>query len=324
MNIVYTVDDKFVPQLATGIYSVCKNNETEDITFYVISKGISESNKKNLVDWVASLKQKIDIIELDDISNYIDFEFDTSSWNDIVLARLFFDKLLPDSVDKILYLDGDTMVRGSLVELWNTDMKEYVLAAAIEPTANKVRKEAIHLNINEPYYNAGVLLINMRNWKEVYAGKKVLDFYKKHNGKLFANDQCAINGSLKDYILQISISCNFCNTYRFYPYKTLVKITSPTPFIGKDEFEKIKSNPSIIHFLGEERPWRLGNKHPYTKEYLNYWNSTPWKNSLLEDGWQTYFKAFNLFNSITKPFPLIRYKIIDTLIPYMIKHRKKS
>ena len=90
------------------------------------------------------------------------------------------------------------------------------------------------------------------------------------------------------------------------------------------EFEKIKSNPSIIHFLGEERPWRLGNKHPYTKEYLNYWNSTPWKNSLLEDGWQTYFKAFNLFNSITKPFPLIRYKIIDTLIPYMIKHRKKS
>ena len=62
MNIVYTVDDKFVPQLATGIYSVCKNNETEDITFYVISKGISESNKKNLVDWVASLKQKIDII----------------------------------------------------------------------------------------------------------------------------------------------------------------------------------------------------------------------------------------------------------------------
>ena len=215
MNIVYTVDDKFVPQLATGIYSVCKNNETEDITFYVISKGISESNKKNLVDWVASLKQKIDIIELDDISNYIDFEFDTSSWNDIVLARLFFDKLLPDSVDKILYLDGDTMVRGSLVELWNTDMKEYVLAAAIEPTANKVRKEAIHLNINEPYYNAGVLLINMRNWKEVYAGKKVLDFYKKHNGKLFANDQCAINGSLKDYILQISISYNFCNTYRF-------------------------------------------------------------------------------------------------------------
>lgn len=178
MNIVYTVDDKFVPQLATGIYSVCKNNETEDITFYVISKGISESNKKNLVDWVASLKQKIDIIELDDISNYIDFEFDTSSWNDIVLARLFFDKLLPDSVDKILYLDGDTMVRGSLVELWNTDMKEYVLAAAIEPTANKVRKEAIHLNINEPYYNAGVLLINMRNWKEVYAGKKYLIFIK--------------------------------------------------------------------------------------------------------------------------------------------------
>ena len=41
MNIVYTVDNKFVPQLATGICSICENNKEEDVCFYVVSKGIT-------------------------------------------------------------------------------------------------------------------------------------------------------------------------------------------------------------------------------------------------------------------------------------------
>ena len=48
------------------------------------------------------------------------------------------------------------------------------------------------------------------------------------------------------------------------------------------------------------------------------------KVSPLELGWENYFKAFNLFNTVMKPFPMLRYKIMDTLIPIMIKHRKKS
>lgn len=324
MNIVYTVDNKFVPQLATCICSVCENNKKEEITFYVVSKGISKGNKARLESYVESYGQKISIIELGDVKNYIDFEFDTSSWNDIVLARLVFDRLLPETVEKVLYLDGDTMVRGSLHKLWQTDISDYVLGAAIEPTANEERKHAIGLHVDEPYYNAGVLFINMKKWREMNAGKMVLDFYQMHNGKLFANDQCAINGALKDYILQIPVSYNFCNTYRFYPYKTLVKMTSPAKFCTRQEYEAIKKNPMIIHFLGEERPWRVGNKHTYTKEYMKYWNKTPWKDSELEYGWERYFKAFNLFNLMMKPFPYLRFKIMDKLIPVFIRHRKKS
>ena len=268
--------------------------------------------------------KKICIIELSNVKDYIDFDFDTSSWNDIVLARLFFDRLLPNDVDKIIYLDGDTMVRGSLHDLWSIDLSNYVIGAAVEPTANSERKKAISLELTKPYYNAGVLLINMEKWKEMNAGKIVLNFYKEHQGRLFANDQCAINGALKDYILQIPISYNFCNSYRFYNYKALVKMMKPTKFISKEDYQVQCNNPIIIHFLGEERPWRVGNKHTYTNEYMFYWNKTPWANTPLELGWENYFKAFNLFNTVMKPFPMLRYKIMDTLIPIMIKHRKKS
>lgn len=324
MNIVYTVDDKFVPQLATGICSICENNEMEEIEFYIISKGISNLNKEKLTKYIKSYNKNVTIIELLNVKDYINFDFDTSSWNDIVLARLFFDRLLPDGVDKILYLDGDTMVRRNLRDLWKVDLSDYVIGAAIEPTANKKRKKAIGLELAMPYYNAGVLLINMKKWKEIGAGKLVLDFYKEHQGRLFANDQCAINGALKEWIRQVPIIYNFCNSYRFYNYKSIVKMMKPTKFISKDEFKRQCASPVIIHFLGEERPWRIGSTHTYTREYLNYWRKTPWKDTPLEEGWEIYFKVFNLFNILMKPFPSLRYKIIDALIPFVIKHRKKS
>ena len=94
MNIVYTLNDKFVPQVAAGICSVCENNlNASNINFYLISNGISDENKALLKEFVKSYKRKISIIELGDIKKYFDFEFDTTGWNSIVLARLIVDKL---------------------------------------------------------------------------------------------------------------------------------------------------------------------------------------------------------------------------------------
>lgn len=77
MNIVYTVDNKFVPQLATGICSVCENNKDVDICFYVVSKGITQTNKNKLKEFVENYGKKIIIIELSNVKDYIDFDFDT-------------------------------------------------------------------------------------------------------------------------------------------------------------------------------------------------------------------------------------------------------
>ena len=45
--------------------------------------------------------------------------------------------ILSKNIDKIIYLDGDTIVRGCLGELWNLDMKNKIIGMSIEPTANK-------------------------------------------------------------------------------------------------------------------------------------------------------------------------------------------
>lgn len=323
MNILYTLNDKFVPQVAAGITSVCENNKDfKEINFYLMSMGITDTNKKKLQKYIKKYKRNIVFIELDNLNKYFDFDFDTNGWNPIVLARLLLDKLLPKELDRVLYLDGDTIVRDSLTELWKTDMNGYAIAASIEPTIDKKRKKSMEM-AGFPYYNAGVLLVDLKKWRKDKVGEQIINYYHNHDGKLFANDQDAINGSQKGKIYTLSPRYNFYNIFYQYSYRFLSRLCD-FEYISRDIYKYAVDNPAIIHYLGEERPWRIGNKHKYRDDYLKYLNMTPWANQNMESGWKFYFLCWNCFNFLTKPFPSLRYNIINRLIPVFMKYRSKK
>ena len=293
------------------------------IRVFIVGQGISQNSKNKFVSMAKEYNRTIEIIPLNSLDEYIDFEFDTGGWNPIVLARLILDKLLPTDVDKVLYLDGDTINVASLSDLWNTDLEDKVLGGCIEATVNKKQKESLGM-LHMPYINAGVLLINLKLWKENSIGKKILSYYKDNAGKLFANDQDAINGTLKGKIYYLNPRYNFYNIYWFYPYKVLSDLMGDAYYYTKEEVDFAIQSPAIIHYLGEERPWRKGNKHKFKIYYEKYLAETPWGDDQLELGWEKYFQFWNLFNIVMCPFPKLRYNIINTMIPYMMKWRKKQ
>lgn len=324
MNILYTTNDKFVAKVAASICSVFENNKQEkDICIYIIGQGISKENIHRFDKLQSKYNRRIEILEMKEVSDYLDFSFDTNGWNPIVLARLLLDKFLPEEVEKVLYIDGDTINLASLAELWQFDLQEKVLGGCIEATVSK--KQKIYLGMEKiPYINAGVLLIDLKKWREEETGKRILQFYQANNGNLFANDQDAINGSLKGKIYYLPPKYNFYNIYWFYNYKTLKKLMGKADYYTKEVYNESVNNPAIIHYLGEERPWRKGNHHKYKKEYVKYLKLTPWKNEPEENGWETYFKCWDIFNRIVRPFPMLRYRIINGLIPFFMKWRKKQ
>ena len=212
MHILYTLNDKFVPQVAAWICSVCENNEKWTVQFHIISSWITESNQKELKKLAEKYDNKLFIYELKPLEEYFDFKFDTNWWNPIVLARLLVDKILPDNIDKLLYLDWDTIVRWNLNDLWNTDTKNKTIWMSIEPTEDKTRKDSLWLH-DYPYCNAWVLLINMKRFREIWAWKTIINYYREHDGQLFANDQDAINASMKDEIYILPPKYNFYNIF---------------------------------------------------------------------------------------------------------------
>lgn len=334
MNIVYTSDNNFVPQIAAAVTSVIANNMSQDVDFYILSKGITPANKRVISEHVKRMTDKCSgdhrvlFKEIGDIRALCGMDIDTGGWNDIVLARLFLDRLLPPDVDKVLYLDGDTIVRRSLEELWNTDISGYVLGAVMEPTIDPARKRDMGLT-DYYYHNAGVLLINIAEWKRSSAGERILRCFEENEGHLFSNDQDAINIELKDEILELPIIYNFCNTYSFYPYEAIVKMVGEGRFYDVKTYVRYAEDPVIIHYLGEERPWRIGNRHPYSRDFFKYYNMTPWgrsrsrRNDIMESGWEVYYFCFYIFNAVMKPFPMMRLRIINSLIPAVLRFRKK-
>ena len=321
MNIIYTSNDKFVPQVGAGICSVCENNKDfVEINFYIVSYGIKSKNKKELEKLTKKYNRNIVIIELNSLEKYFDFDFDTTGWNPIVLARLLIDKLLPQEVDRVLYLDGDTIVRGNLKEFWNTDLVNKTIGMSIEPTIDKNRIKVLDME-GYPYCNAGVLLINLKRWRKIKAGEIIISYYKNHNGKLFANDQDAINGSMKKEIKIVSPKYNYYNIFDQYSYSFMCKLMKPLDYISRDIYMEARKNPVIIHYLGKERPWRKGNTHKYRNDYHKYLDMTVWKDTEAEDGWQLYFICWKIFNIVTKPLPKLRYNIINSLIPKFMKYR---
>lgn len=323
VNILYTTDNKFIPKVCASMCSVFENNpDAEYIHIYIFGLNITEENAQSLQAFAQTYGQKLTLIALNAIETYYDFSFSTNGWHPIVLARLLVSRLLPDSVKRIIYLDGDTIVRGSLKRMWETDMGGKPLGGCFEPTYDKKRRMALGME-NLPYINAGVLLMDISAYRTQGTGETIIDFYRHHAGQLFANDQDAINGALRNQIFVLPLIYNYCNTYHFYPYRTLKKLSAPVEFINKETYQHQCANPVIIHYLGEQRPWRRGNGHEYQAEYEKFLALTPFSSDPQETGFEAYFVCFRLFHALLKPFPLLRYRIINAMIPAFIRFRKR-
>ena len=325
MNIVYTTNDGFVPQVSACMCSVYENNrDVEELNIFVIAINMKDSYKKVLEKIGKKYNRKCYVIPLDDIRGLFDFDVDTYGWHISVLARFFFDRLLPEWVEKVIYLDGDTICLRGLEELWNVDMTNNVIAGSLAPTKRDRAIRDLGLTENDPYINAGVLLINLKKWREEKTGQRIIEYYKQHDGKLYANDQDAINGSLKSEIKVIKPKFNYYTSYIYYPYKYLKEFQSPYKFIPEKWYNESAISPVIIHYLGEERPWRKGCKHPYQKEFDYYYSISPFKNKPKDKGWQLYYFCFYIFNFFGKRFPRFRIWVIDTFAPMLMNRRKNK
>lgn len=324
MDILYAADENYARHAAASMVSLMENNRGSDVTIHFLSMGTSEKTLARLNGLCRERGCTFFSYELGDIRRWFDFPVNSRGFAPSALARLFVARVLPESVERVLYLDCDTIVLEKLDSLWHTDMGRCFLGMVAEPTVTKKRRVQLGMPNEQPYFNSGVLLINLKLWREENAEKIVLDYYCGKGGDLTAPDQDAINGALVGRILELPPRYNYGSVQIYYPWKAQRRISSPTPFMSEEEYRQGTANPAIVHFLGEERPWRAGNHHPYTPEYDKYLAMTPWKGAPKDEGWRTYFRCFGLFNAVTKPIPLVRYKIIDALIPAFMRRREKQ
>ncbi len=260
IKICFASDDNYAVHMAVTIASILKNaGHGDNLLFYVLDGGISDRSK----DKISRLKKIKDFfIEYIDCGafNSHGFQLLLPHFSQTVYLRLRMADLLPN-IDKIIYLDSDMVVCSSLKELFEEDTGEYFISAA-EDIGYFWAHNAFGRKEEKFYANSGVMVINLKLWREHSIGEKLYKFAGTTKEKLHFGDQDVINSVLKDKIKPLNLKWNVQTSF-FEFYNVL---NHPL----KREIIKAKKNPKIIHYITWKKPWN--SYVPKRKLYFYYLN----------------------------------------------------
>lgn len=310
MKIVYVSNDEYARHLGVSMCSLFDSNQgAEEIQVYVLSIGIGADSRRKLEELAVRYGRELIYVEMEDLKDRIPFSVDTGRFDISTLGRLFMGEALPREVERCIYLDCDTAVIRSLDRLWQADLGKAVIGAAQEPTIYRKVKETIGLKEDEPYYNAGMLLVDLKAWRQAQTGRRLMEFYAERGGRLLANDQDVLNGTLKGSIRTLPPKYNFFPNYRYFSYEALVNYAPVYREVTKKQFEAAKRRPVIIHYMGDERPWIAGNLNHYRRAYEKYLARTGWAGALKTPGKRLYMLAYHGMDYLTAICPRARFAI---------------
>jgi lipopolysaccharide biosynthesis glycosyltransferase len=187
--------------------------------------------------------------------------------------RIFLPELLHD-VDRILYVDVDTVAVDSLAPLWETDLGDHYLAAVTnvwEPwNAGYPTRLGMPLEGPNAYFNSGVILMNLELMRRDDCTLRLQEWAREHSGEIIWGDQDALNALLGDRRLALHPRWNCMNS--------ILTFAEAIEVFGADAVEEARAHPGIRHFEGPgaNKPWHILCDPDVAGAYLRHRAQTPW------------------------------------------------
>lgn len=250
INIAMAADDKFLQALRTALFSIFKHSAADDIFRFSIicdKKALSEKSRqiiKQDIERNSGNKATVSFCYIED--SYYNLP-ECFAGSHASYYRYALGRLLPD-IDKVLYLDSDIAVLSSLATLSGIDLKDNYFAG-VEDLGYRFCRHFIDPKkyfCSVEYFNAGVILLNLKLFRTENIEKKLIDFTKNEKRIIFS-DQDALNmvcsKKLKiDYIW---------NTKQESSVRNVTVFTHP----DMPDILKATANPHIIHYITLVKPW---------------------------------------------------------------------
>ena len=240
-----STDDNYIHHASVMICSLLENNKQVNIAIHLLHGTLSEANQSFLRGLVARYSVEIIFHKVDD-SKLQGVKF--RQVRPLSLAayyRLLLSSILND-VDKVLYLDVDTVVVGDITPLFHIDIDSYAVAAVkdVVPCFDKHRM-SLSIPYDKDYFCSAVMLINLKYWRKHNVEESLIEFAKRDR-EVFCHDQDALNYVFKDCWYQLSPKWNRFNMM----YKTSRDFND-----YRDKYEYYHE-PIIIHFSDYKPSYR--------------------------------------------------------------------
>lgn len=280
-NVVYAADERFAEILSVSMESLLCNNK--NVIVWILNNGIKKESVEKLKRQAERHKVEIHFISLKDLKDYAGRELSCQKKiSATAYFRLFLPGIMPEEVERVLYIDCDTLVVDDISEFYDMDLFN-TCGNIAEPTANLMKRK-IGLKPVDTYFNSGVMLINLKRWRKDGIDKKFISYIEEMDGTISFEDQGVINHVLRGKIDILPVRYNVETQYFDFGYDGFsIMKKDKSRYEEKDVIEAM-DKPGIIHFtnsFASERPWVKGSKHRYVNEWMKYKNRTEWKDSPL-------------------------------------------
>lgn len=283
IHLASAFDLNYITPFYVLLTSLFHNNKKNSLVVHTIATGINEKQKAAIADYVRQNGAEILFYGIDEayVRNLAVLP-KNKHFTVAVYYRLFLPSLLPAEVQKLLYIDTDTVVVDDLKPLYETaiGIKPF---AAIPDSYPHIRTD-LGLEHQSQYFNSGVLLIDVQNWLVQQVTEKAIRFMADHPERIKYVDQDALNATQKDNWVPLEKKYNV--TWFDVPRHVSRK--------------KLADNAVIIHYTTAHKPWNAlgGNKLRYV--YHGYLKKSPHAN-------RKKYVDFKWNGNVLKKFFFIRF-----------------
>jgi len=285
-------DENYAQPLAVTLYSALQNLEANgrSIDLYLFDGGISAESKERLRRVVEDAYA--DSVHLTWVSP------DTSAFDDLftregistsAYLRLLIPEHLPEDAGRAIYLDSDLLVKADLTRLWEEPMEGQALMAAqgwgipyVSSKRGISKYGELGLAPDTPYFNSGVLVINVERWQQEDVAKRVVQYMRRYREHLNMCDQEGLNAVLAGNWKPLDPRWNVIGTPGSFD-----------DFSGSTHEEQMCSphdersfEPYIWHFAGPySKPWMIEVRHPAQFDWMRCLRESGWYHHPAEGVW---------------------------------------
>ena len=245
VNLLVTLNDAYIPCMNVMLTSLLHSNPKNTFRVFLLHSNIS---KEKLSQTEEILQGRGELIPITASAEELQGAPTSSRYPLEIYYRIFAVDYLPRSINRVLYLDPDVIVNGSLDKLYTMPMDGYFFAAASHVNAflQKMNKVRLDMDENSPYINSGVMMMNLELLRKEQDRDAVFRYIEEHKNTLILPDQDVISSLYGHQIIPL-------NPYRYNMTERLWLLHSHDEAITLDW---IRKNSTIIHYCGRNKPWK--------------------------------------------------------------------
>ncbi|OSZ82485.1 hypothetical protein CAP35_04230 [Chitinophagaceae bacterium IBVUCB1] len=259
-----TYDGAYYVPMYTMLLSLFQNNVSAVFDVHILYNTLTTEQKNILQDLALSYGHNVKWIKMDDDATS---GFYTSAYlNVATYYRIFAPHLAVTDADRLLFLDADIIVNGSVEPLFAMDMQDAPLCAVKEVAPYKIDRLGIAPDAD--YFNAGVVLYNLKNWQANNYHSTLLANIKRMHNRYWLFDQDALNHMFYDKAIYLHPKWNHQNIFYSVSNDYLEQLY-------KYPAHEVLNNPVIIHYNTQLKPWHYLSTHPLKNVFTSYLQQTP-------------------------------------------------